>query len=68
MDPDANLNEQLLLAARLRLIAMTRQRRNLTADEDAEVYESADRLAELVEALNRWLSVGGFLPSRWSNH
>ena len=56
MDPNANLEE-------LReLIALNANRpdgaRDLRPDE-------VDRLCELVEALDDWLSKGGFLPSAW---
>lgn len=49
MDPDANLDEALELAVVL------------------ERYEDDDarRLAELVLALNEWISRGGFLPAAW---
>ena len=29
--------------------------------------ERADRMAELVDGLDQWLSKGGFLPDAWSN-
>lgn len=51
MDPDANLEEQRELAERL-----------------AEGHgDEADllRLAELVLALDRWMTAGGALPERW---
>jgi hypothetical protein len=56
MDPNANLEEQLRLAARI------------VEDGDSGVGASslhADRLAELVLALNEWITNGGFLPERW---
>lgn len=52
MDPDANLNEQRRVVARI------------LADErvsEGDFY----RLAELVEALDQWLQKGGFLPKDW---
>jgi hypothetical protein len=56
MDPDANLIEQLQLAARL----------NGARDQD-ETPDEHDvwRLAELVEALNEWIMKGGALPTDW---
>lgn len=63
MDPDANLSEQLDLAA------------NILTELDAEGgtrppnYESianqAQLLAELVFALDEWITGGGFLPEAW---
>lgn len=52
MDPNANLAEQR------RLLRRFRQRNRLTAGE-------ANRLAELVDALDEWLSQGGFMPDAW---
>jgi hypothetical protein len=52
MDPNANLAEQLRLA------------NNLLADDEPSL-EDAQRLAELVEALNDWLRGGGFQPDAW---
>lgn len=56
MDPNANLEE-------LRVIA------NRMLDEEAESPDGfandATRLAELVVALDEWLSIGGLLPRAW---
>lgn len=59
MDPNANLTEQLALAAAF-----------LRAADDDEPDQSPDmddarRLAELVLALDEWLRRGGFLPADW---
>lgn len=51
MDPNANLAEQLTIAARI----------NAGTPEEGD----ADRLAELVEALNEWVANGGALPAAW---
>lgn len=56
MDPNANLREQREIAARLNG-SDTR-----SADE---IIADAQRLAELVEALDEWLCKRGFLPSAW---
>jgi hypothetical protein len=57
MDPNANLAEMLELAASI--IA--------AGNEDAAIDPSdAARLADLVEALDRWIVGGGFLPKRWA--
>ena len=53
MDPNANLDEQLRLANKI-------LRSDKWTDADAE------RLAELVEALDGWIDRGGFLPQHWS--
>lgn len=62
MDPDANLEEQRSLSESI-LEA-------LDVDEDEEVdmdavRDDANRLAELVQALDQWISRGGFLPKDW---
>ena len=51
MDPNANLNEQRELAAKI-------------AKGDGDAYD-AERLADLVEALDQWIAGGGFLPRAW---
>lgn len=51
MDPNANLAEQRRIVANMVDGHIT--------DEDAL------RLAELVIALDEWISKGGFLPSAW---
>ncbi len=55
MDPNANLKEQLAIAKR---ILATKVGEEIDASE-------ADRLAELVEALDEWLVSCGALPQRW---
>ncbi len=61
MDPDANLSEQLELA---RSIIGEFDRPN----DNPEIFMRIDaaRLAELVIALDEWLSKGGFKPARWA--
>jgi hypothetical protein len=53
MDPNACLREML----------------EITADfdklEDDEALIAANRLVDLVDGLDGWLSKGGFLPTRW---
>jgi hypothetical protein len=51
MDPNANLAEQRRI--RSRIIA------------GEELDGDAQRLADLVEALDNWISRGGFLPRDW---
>jgi hypothetical protein len=52
MDPENNLQKQLQLAKNILRCARHRGR-------------DAEELAELVLALDEWLSQGGFRPSRW---
>jgi hypothetical protein len=56
MDPNANLTEQLSLAQKI-------------VDGRYAIHDSleadADRLAELVVALDGWIRGGGFLPAAW---
>jgi hypothetical protein len=54
MDPEANLAEQRRLADAI-----------LQGTPTAADGRRAVRLAELVEALDGWLSSGGFLPAAW---
>ncbi len=53
MDPTENLKEQLRLAARM------------ASDTALWSHADAERLAELVIALDEWISKGGFLPAQW---
>jgi len=60
MDPNANLREQLQLAEMITEVA--------DSDDDFrldDLLSNATRLAELVTALNQWISNGGFLPEGW---
>lgn len=59
MDPNANLQEQLRIAQRIL---------DASELEDDNILESGDaeRLSELVLALDEWITRGGFMPSRWS--
>ncbi len=57
MDPDANLKRQRELAQAI-----------IVADEKgraSEVEDMAVELAELVQALDGWLTGGGFVPTDW---
>lgn len=48
----------------LRIIRLTIAQ--MRADEHPDIRKAhADELAEHVEALDEWLSRGGFLPSAW---
>lgn len=50
MDPNANLAEQ----------------RRLFSSLDKWTRADLERLAELAEALDEWISAGGFLPDAWA--
>lgn len=66
MDPNANLDEQLDLMKRIRAIqdACTDDG-FFTDDQRANIISMGLRLAELVEALDHWITGGGFIPERW---
>lgn len=59
MDPNATLRELRQLAAQI-----------ITDYDDVEGngidQDDANRLAELVEALDDWITKGGFLPGAWA--
>lgn len=59
MDPDANLREQREIAKRIVALAET-------GEDDQQLGEEGIRLAELVLALDEWLTNGGFLPTDWA--
>jgi hypothetical protein len=65
MDPNANLEElrRLLEALRSRADAADWEWSNL--DQCHKQIGDAARVADLVEALDEWLSRGGFLPKAW---
>ena len=56
MDPNANLQEQITLANGIIESA---------ENETGEIILQAIRLAELVLALDEWLTRKGFPPERW---
>ena len=58
MDPDAALTNAREALARLRGAQ--------DADLADETSEHAEELADAFEALDGWLSKGGFLPAPWS--
>lgn len=62
MDPDANLKEQRELASRILHILNTVGESGKAA---SLIMEHAARLAELEEALDKWIAGGGFLPAAW---
>ena len=68
MDPEANLLEQLDLASAIiegadAVADADSMSEDLEASHD--VVDDAERLAELVIALDEWIRRGGFLPLGW---
>lgn len=61
LDPTANLKEQRDLADQLRHAEECEP----GSAERLAAPDKAWRLAELVEALDLWLSTGGSLPDQW---
>jgi len=58
MDPNATVKEAVELAKQI----------TEAIDNDRQVDSAdADRLAQLVIALDTWLRKGGFLPDAWQN-
>lgn len=62
MDPNANIEELLRLAQRIRAEDNTTELKVMTENE---VLDAAERMSELVLALDEWLVKGGFMPQRW---
>lgn len=63
MDAIANLREQLALAKEIRETYDTCPEDGApTADQMDSMYQNAERLAELVEALYQWRVMGGADP------
>jgi hypothetical protein len=56
MDPNANLQEQR---------EIVRWLLDINEENADELSKKTDRLAQLVEALDDWLSKGGFPPKAW---
>lgn len=59
MSPNANLREQLEIAARLNALRVVR---------DKDIMNDGYRLAELIVALNEWIARGGSLPDAWAQN
>lgn len=55
MDPNANLEEIRRLVAEF----------NSTTKTESDPLRNHERLVDLIEALDGWLSKGGFLPDAW---
>lgn len=61
MDPNATLAEMVGLAELI-------QKDYEDEDGNGVDQDDANRLAELVEALNNWIRNGGFLPTAWQDN
>ena len=69
MDPNATLSELRSLTAELHDLEEEYQERQDEVDEQVvllgSIRDVAARMGELFEALDGWISKGGFLPSAW---
>jgi hypothetical protein len=63
MDPDGNLKEQREIITWMRE-QEKKPESEIMANADL-VAEKSDRLVDLVEALDQWITRGGFLPKEW---
>jgi hypothetical protein len=64
MDPDAALAAMRNAVTHLR-VPPKDQKHGFTVDEENEREYAWNNLGESFEALDGWLSKGGFLPSAW---
>lgn len=61
MDPDANLEEQRAIVARM-------DEHDCSFPEKCrKCLDDGRRLGDLVRALDEWIANGGFLPAAWRN-
>jgi hypothetical protein len=66
MDPEANLKKQLELSRDIpKAWDNCNDDGTLSAASLEQVADDANRLSELVESLDGWIRMGGFLPKRW---
>ncbi len=66
MDPNANLSETRRIVRTINEIQdACPDDGDYTDRQLQQLARHANRLAELSEALDGWLSSGGFFPSRW---
>lgn len=67
MDPNANLKEQRELVAIIHRLsdATSELEGGALTQATVALSQHAERLAELVEALDEWITGGGFLPQGW---
>ena len=60
MDPNANLEEQRRCVEIIKKLARS-------GEDEHELALTGVHLAELVEALDDWISGGGFKPDAWTH-
>ncbi len=66
MDPNANLVELSDLAEHVHAIEdHCNADGTFTLEQQAALIDDAQRMADLIEALDRWIRGGGFLPRAW---
>lgn len=65
MDPNANLAEQLRLAREIQDMTDNCPDDGLSDEQKSRMAGLGARLADLVLALNEWISKGAFLPTKW---
>lgn len=66
MDPNANLASQRSTVSQiLTLWDHCNDNGTLTEESEIQLAHLAHRLAELVEALDGWITKGGALPAKW---
>lgn len=59
MDPQTNLHDQIRLAHEIQALS------DANFETTPDIAERAERLADLVLALDTWIRNGGFLPPDW---
>ena len=64
MDPNATLDRLTIIDADL-MTLLSGWEPGEDADTDALIGELTEERIELFDALDVWLSTGGFLPDRW---
>ena len=62
MDPNACLEAMRTTTAHL----LQLHRQEPTEEQELAIVSASARLAELVSALDGWLSAGGFIPAQWA--
>lgn len=68
MDPDANLEEQRALVRDIIKKTDVPDGTQHTVEQLADIANDAIRLAELVQALDEWITKRGYLPGSWGKH
>lgn len=67
MDPNANLKEQREVCDFIMHVwDNASDDGSFTPDQEKDLVHAAYRLAELVQALDQWITGRGFLPVAWS--